>query len=67
MINELALTFDFIGKFLIGISVLLVHHKIFQDGRIDKLVLKEMKKEYSVAIIGLVFLTAGYIMHLFLL
>ncbi|MEX0920101.1 MAG: hypothetical protein WDZ69_00790 [Candidatus Pacearchaeota archaeon] len=67
MIEHMALTLDFIGKVLIGLSVLLVHHRIWQDKKIDKSVLKEMKKEYSIAVVGIISLAVGYILHLSLL
>lgn len=61
--NSLAWTFDFIGKVLIGISVLLVHHRISKEKMIDKIVLNEMRKEYYIAVAGIVFLTIGYVFH----
>lgn len=38
-------TFDLLGKILIGIAVLLVHKQVMKEHKIDKDVLKQMKRE----------------------
>lgn len=65
MIATIALTFDFIGKILIGFAVLLVHFRVTKEKKIDITVLKAMRTEKVLALIGIVLLTAGYILHLY--
>jgi hypothetical protein len=60
----LGFTFDFVGKFLLGVTVLLVHLSIEKERKIDKPVLRVMKREMIVGVLGLVFITAGFIMHM---
>jgi len=59
-----ALTFDFLGKVLLGIMAILVHKRIKKEHKIDKEVLKEMKLEQSVGILAIAFIVLGYVMHL---
>ncbi|MCA9485247.1 MAG: hypothetical protein KC506_00180 [Nanoarchaeota archaeon] len=59
-----AFTFDFIGKILIAITAVMVHTRIRKEKRIDKRVLKEMRWEEMLGILGIVFMTIGYFLHL---
>ncbi|MFA5796433.1 MAG: hypothetical protein WC916_00160 [Candidatus Woesearchaeota archaeon] len=56
-------TFDIIGKVLIGITVLFVHRHIIKEHKIDKDVLKEMKREQVLGMLGIVFILIGYLIH----
>ncbi len=56
-------TFDVIGKILIGIAVLLVHKHILREHKIDKDVLKQMKKEQIIGLLGIIFILIGYFIH----
>ena len=47
-------TIDVIGKVLLGISVYFVHGRIMNEGKIDKIVLEDMKRERWFAIAGIV-------------
>lgn len=62
-----ATTFDFLGKFLLASLVLLVHGKIRKEGKIDKIVLKDMKIEQVLGVVSLVFIVTGYILRLYTL
>ena len=64
MFEVVALTLDFIGKILIGVSVLFVHNRVSIEKKIDKYVLKEMKREKLIAILGIIFISIGYVLHL---
>ena len=59
-----AVTFDFIGKLLIALTALLTHRVLIRERKIDKLVLKDMKLEVSAGILGVIFITLGYILHI---
>lgn len=65
MIKIIALTLDFVGKILIGFAVLLVHFRVTKAKKIDMSVLRIMRKEQILAIVGMVLMTAGYILHLY--
>ena len=55
-----------LGEVLIGISVLLVHRRMMQDHRIDKKVIRDIRKEQLVGILGIAFIIVGYIMTFFI-
>jgi len=59
----LAITFDFVGKFLLGITVLLVHRRLGKEHKIDVKVLKALKKEQVLGILGILFIALGYALH----
>ena len=59
-----ATTFDFSGKFLIAITALLAHRIIIKEKGIDKIVIHDMKLELSTAVLGLIMLIIGYILHI---
>lgn len=56
-------TFDVIGKILIGVTVLFVHGHVIKEHKIDKDVLKEMKREQVLGLLGIVFIIIGYVIH----
>jgi len=66
MVNALvmAASFEFVGTFLIGIAVLLTHRRIRQEHRIDKKVLKEIRHERWVSILGLALIAVGFIINI---
>jgi len=63
-IQVLAFTFDYVGKVLIALVAILVHSRVTKEGRIDKVVLKSFKREIIIVMLSVVFLTAGFILHL---
>lgn len=58
-------TFDVIGKILIGITVLFVHKHVIKEHKIDKDVIKQMRKEQIFGIIGIILIIIGYLIHIF--
>ncbi len=60
----LAKTLDIVGKVLLGIMVLRVHWRVIQEHNIDKRVIKSMKREMVLGILGIVFMIAGYIIEI---
>jgi hypothetical protein len=62
-----ALTFEFTGKILIAVTVLLVHSRVRREHKIDKRVLKEMGKETVIGVLGIVLMLVGYLLHLVLI
>lgn len=59
----LGITFGVLGKVILGITVIKVHHKIVKEHRIDGAVLREIKKERNLAILGIIFMVIGYILE----
>lgn len=59
-----AITLKFIGAVFLALSVIFVHKKITDEQRIDGIVLMEMKKERSLAITGIIFITIGYVLEI---
>lgn len=56
-------TSSFIGKALIAVMALLVHHKIEEEGAIDRRVMFEIKLETFVGSVAILLLTIGYILE----
>jgi len=52
------------GKVLLGMAVVSVHWKIVKEHKIDKKVLKEMKKERDTALVGIAFVITGYLFEI---
>ena len=59
-----AFTLDLIGKILIGVAVVRMHGKLRREGRIDKVVLRSIKREKRWTYLGILFLIVGWLMHL---
>jgi len=62
----LALTMDVAGKLLLGIMALMVHNRIIKEKRIDKKILREMKREKRVAYIAIILILLAYIIEIFI-
>ena len=60
-----ALTVGTIGKVLLGIGVLFVHHKMAEERIIDLDVLKSFRLEFIMTAIGIVLIVAGYGLELY--
>lgn len=60
----IGITLDVIGKILLGLTVLLVHHKILKERRIDQYVIKEIKLEWTLGILGISLMVIGYVFEL---
>lgn len=56
-------TFDVIGKVLIGVAVLLVHGHIMKEHKIDKMVLRAMRREKILVFVGIILIVIGYFFH----
>ncbi len=41
-----------------------VHKRIMKEEKIDKVVLKEMKKEKNIVVLGIILIMIGYLMQL---
>ncbi len=54
------ITLGTLGKLIIGIAVLRVHIRIFQEHSIDGVVLRAIKREHILTMIGLFLIVVGY-------
>lgn len=63
--NFLPITLEFIGTMLIGLAVLRVHTKLGKEHKIDKKVLRSIKREHVWTVTGMILITLGFILQLF--
>ena len=64
ILEAIGFTLDIIGKILIAISVFLVHNRVMKEKKIDKIAIKEMKRERNIVIIGIFLIILGYLMQI---
>lgn len=57
-------TLTLIGEILIAVMVLWVHHKVEKDKKIDRAVIRTLHQEWFIALLGVLFLVAGYILEI---
>ncbi len=57
-------TISTIGTILIGVSAIMVHRTLASEHRIDRLVIRNIKIEQIIAIIGIFLIIIGYILEL---
>jgi len=62
-ISDWAFTLDLIGKILIGVAVIRVHSKVWHEKRIDKKVLRSIKRERWWTYLGILFIIIGWLLH----
>lgn len=60
----LGLTLDFVGKALIGLTVLMVHRRLMKEHKIDVRVIRELKKEQLIGTAGIALIVVGYLLEL---
>lgn len=60
---NLGLTLDTLGKVLLGITVLMVHWHVLKEHKIDKDVLRAMKKERLMGVSGILLIVLGYVLQ----
>jgi hypothetical protein len=58
------ITLGTLGKLIVGIAVLRVHIRMFEEHSIDGVVLKAIKREHYLTILGLTFIVIGYIFEI---
>lgn len=61
----LGLTVGTLGKIILGIGVLRVHIHILKEHKIDAVVLKSIKSEQLITVLGLLFIALGYILEVY--
>lgn len=58
------LTLGVIGKLILGFAVLRVHARILHEHKIDADVLRTLKKEQIVTLVGLALILIGYVLEM---
>jgi hypothetical protein len=61
---ELGYTIQTIGEVLVGLTVILVHHRVLDEHRIDKKVLRILRKEQLIGGFAIAMIITGYILHM---
>ena len=61
--NILALTVQTIGEVCVGLAVLIVHHRVLNEHRIDNAVMRSLKTEQVLGITGIVLIVVGFTLH----
>ena len=65
---ELAIhTLDVIGKILIALAAISVHHRFLNEHKIDTKVFRSMKREQKLAFLGIAMILISYFLELYLL
>ena len=62
--NLLGLTLEFVGTLLLAIMLLRVHMKVSKEHRIDKKVLRSMRREKSVGFVAIILIVAGFVLQI---
>jgi hypothetical protein len=66
-IELLAFTLDAVGKVLIAYTAIRVHYRVRKEHKIDDKVFSSMKREQALGVWGIIFIVAGYFLHVFVL
>lgn len=59
------LTVSVIGKVLLAVGVLLAHHKIAHEHRIDRAVLRTFRTEFVITLVGILLIVGGYLLEIY--
>jgi hypothetical protein len=57
------ITLGTLGKVIIGLAVLRVHMKIFEERKIDGAVLKSIRIEHVLTLLGIALILLGYLLE----
>ncbi|MAG77628.1 MAG: hypothetical protein CL811_12810 [Colwelliaceae bacterium] len=60
----LGMTCEFLGTLLIAITALSVHIRLRREKGVDKAVFKQIRKEKSYAVLGILLIVVGYAIQL---
>ncbi len=58
------LTFGVIGKILVVLAVLHMHHSLVKEGKIDRIILLTYRQERVLTFIGLFLIALGYMLEI---
>ena len=61
---QIGYTIQTIGEVLVGLTVIMVHHRVLDEHRIDRKVLRILRKEQLIGGIAIAMIITGYILHM---
>ncbi|MBI2415610.1 MAG: hypothetical protein HYV33_03040 [Candidatus Kerfeldbacteria bacterium] len=53
-----------VGEVMVGYTALRVHHRVWQEHKIDKAVFREMKQEQVLGMLGLLAIVSGLVLEI---
>lgn len=59
-IEFIGFTIEVLGKLLVSYTVIMVHHRVWKEHKIDDLVFEEMRRERVLGVIGFALIVLGY-------
>ncbi|MBI2430592.1 MAG: hypothetical protein HYV39_01090 [Candidatus Levybacteria bacterium] len=57
-------TLQVIGEVMIGLTAIMVHRRVWKEHKINPVVYKEMQREQTIGIIGIILLIIGYLLQI---
>ncbi len=63
--KALGLTISAIGELLVALTVVMVHRRVRQEGKIDRKVFREMRQEQFLAVFAMALIAGGYVIQLY--
>jgi len=57
-------TVQVIGEVMIGVTAIMVHRRVWKEHTINPVVYKEMQREQTIGILGVILLIVGYFIQL---
>lgn len=63
-LNIISSTLTALGEITVAYTVISVHHRVMKEHKIDKKVFQTMHKEQRFALIGILFIVAGYVVEI---
>lgn len=56
-------TLQVAGEVMIGVTAIMVHRRVWKEHKINPIVYREMQREQTIGILGIILLVAGYILQ----
>jgi len=58
-------TLDVVGTVFIAYAALRVHHRVLSEHKVDGRVLKSMKREQKIGVVGVISIVSSYLLEVF--
>ena len=62
-IEFLGFTLDVLGKVMVALTAVMVHHRFYKEHKVDEKVFRAMRREQVVGIAGIILIIAGYLLQ----
>lgn len=63
-IELLGFTLDVAGKVMVAYATIKVHHRFWQEHKVDEFVFRAMKREQIIGIVGVISIIAGFLLQI---